>query len=105
MEEKQDVWAIVEIMGHDRYAGRVSEFTRFGPPLTRVEVPGEDGQIKWEKYFGPGAIYAITPVDEATARLEALRCSPTPITVYSAPVREPVRALDHEEYEEEDEED
>jgi len=35
----QDLWAIVEVMGHSQYAGRLSEYGELGVPLVRVEVP------------------------------------------------------------------
>lgn len=34
-----DSWAIVEIMGHDKYAGRVTEEPLFGVNMLRIDVP------------------------------------------------------------------
>lgn len=39
-----ELWAIVEVMGHARYAGRVSEYAELGVPLVRVEVPAVNGE-------------------------------------------------------------
>jgi hypothetical protein len=35
----RDVWAIVEVMGHSQYAGRVSEYAGLGVPLVRGRGP------------------------------------------------------------------
>ena len=61
-------YAIVELMGHRRLAGRISEVERFGAKLLRIDVP-QDGSFAegWiTQYYGGGSIYAITPTDEAT---------------------------------------
>lgn len=34
-----DQWAIVDVMGHQRYAGRVTEETLAGAGFIRVDVP------------------------------------------------------------------
>ena len=85
-ERESDVWAIVEIMGHSRFAGRVSECQAFGAPLIRVEVPEVDDQPAFEKHFGAAAIFAITPCDEAYARAaaQAFRSRPLALVELSA---------------------
>jgi hypothetical protein len=69
--EHKEIWAIVEVMDHSRYAGRVSECQQFGAPLIRVEVPESDGQPAFEKHLGAASIFAITPCTEAVARAAA----------------------------------
>jgi hypothetical protein len=68
-------WAIVEIMGHRRLAGRISEASFAGAQFVRVEAPTfSDGftspqqEVMVEQLYAPGSIFAITPCDEATAR-------------------------------------
>jgi hypothetical protein len=67
-------WAIVEIMGHLRTAGRISEEDRFGAKLLRVDRPyttGEDETI-WTTSFHTGtAIYQLRLCSEETARITA----------------------------------
>lgn len=76
-EQQQDQWAIVELFGHQRIAGRISEHSMGGCSFVRVDVPpfpqgeGKPALPALTKLFGNGAIYGITFVDEATALLTA----------------------------------
>ena len=85
MDEKTntfDEWALLELFGHQRLAGRVTEQQLGGSSFVRVDVP-EDGKKKgWKlsKLYNPSAIYSITPVTEETARLVAKSISPEPVT-------------------------
>jgi hypothetical protein len=63
---------IVELFGHQRIAGRVSEQQLGGTNFIRVDVPEVDEQPGFTKLYGASAIYAITPTDEATM-LQAVR--------------------------------
>lgn len=60
-------WAVVEIMGHVRVAGRVREETLFGSALIRVDVPAVDGHPAFTRYYHPQALYSLCPTDETTA--------------------------------------
>lgn len=77
-------WAIVEIFGHERIAGEVSEQTIGAASFVRVDVPSIDGSPAWTRLYGEKAIYSITPVDEATARLAAAQLRARPINIYIA---------------------
>ena len=63
-----DEWAVVEVMGHVTYAGRVSEQSIGGGSFIRVDVPGSEGQEPYCKLLGHGSIYCITPTTEEAAR-------------------------------------
>jgi len=88
------MWAIVEIFGHQRIAGWMTEQTIAGHGFIRVDVPEirnehkdattiEGGVIAaHSKLFGPGAIYAINPVDEALARIAAKNIRHAPVTPF-----------------------
>lgn len=41
--EQSDQWAVVELMGHVRLAGRISEEERFGSKLGRIDIPIDAG--------------------------------------------------------------
>lgn len=92
-QEKLGAWAIVELFGHTRIAGYVSEFVVGGASFVRVDVPAfksaqDDEETRaFTKLFGPGAIYSITFVDEATARRAVGVIRPKPISIFipSAP--------------------
>jgi hypothetical protein len=86
-----ELWAIVEVMGHAQYAGRLSEYSALGIPLVRVEVPETDGQAAFDKLLGATAIFRITPCTEEVARAaaRALKVHPLSIVAFpSAPSRE-----------------
>lgn len=76
-----DSYAIVEIMGHVRRAGRVTQETHFGVPLLRIDIPQPDGGTLTQ-YYGGQSIYCLTPCDEAAARAVALHHQPAPVQRY-----------------------
>jgi hypothetical protein len=80
--EKFDSWAIVEVMGHATFAGRVTEQAVGGASFVRVDVPSVDGSPAFTKLFGASAIYSITPVTEELARKAVKACHSEPISVY-----------------------
>ena len=82
MGENFDSWAMVEIFGHKRTAGRVSEQEIAGKGFIRVDVPGVNGQKPYTKFFGASAIYGITPTDEAHATAAAETWQPRPVGFY-----------------------
>ena len=64
-------WCIVELFGHQQIAGKVSEKNMAGTTLLRVDVPKTSKRPAFTKFFGGGAIYAITPVEQAVAEAMA----------------------------------
>ncbi len=80
-----DVWAIVEIMGHQRYAGRVTEQVIAGAAFLRVEIPAVGDQPQFTKLFSPSSVYAITPVTEQIAVGVAETCRQAPISAWDLP--------------------
>ena len=80
-------WAIVELMGHRKLAGHVSEVTIAGSAMLRLDVPSEPPVTQ---FYGGSAIYCITPTTEALARKIASASRPTPVHAYELPApREP----------------
>ena len=78
MSDKNETWAIVEIMGHTKLAGRYS----FENGLHRVDVPTDDPEKFHTKLVGGEAIYMVHFCDEAAARMMARQFAPKPIGVY-----------------------
>ena len=72
-------WVILELMGHRRLAGYLSEQTIGGGSFLRIDVPGEEGNIATQFYSG-SAVYCITPTTEVIARKVAKSSEPTPVT-------------------------
>ncbi len=77
-------WAVLELMGHVRLAGKVSEEERFGSKIGRIDVPADGGRFV-TIYFGGSSVYRMTPCDEDTARAVAARSAPAPIHPYEMP--------------------
>lgn len=60
-------WAIVELMGHVKLAGRLSEHQLGGQTLLRLDMPTENGQ-HIVQFISPSSLYRITPTTEKAAR-------------------------------------
>lgn len=90
-----DTWAIVEIMGHQKYAGRISEEAIGGAAFVRVDVPEIDGRPAFSKLFGGGSIFCITPVSEGVALATARGLRNPPLNVWDFPeaIRDRLRSL------------
>jgi hypothetical protein len=80
-------FAIVELMGHVRVAGWVTEEELFGTKLGRVDIPdvtadltggARPTEVHATQYFNGSALYRLTPCDEATARELAAYSQPRP---------------------------
>lgn len=88
MDEGQapEQWALVELMGHRRMAGRVSEVVQYGVPMLRVAVfVGDAPEPALTQDYGGSSIYCLTPVDEETARRFSLYSRPEPIQRWELP--------------------
>jgi hypothetical protein len=99
-----DQYAIVELFGHARIAGRISEQTVGGQSFVRIDVPtivyeespGVTGRIAAHtRSFGAGAIYSINWCDEGAAALAAQSIKHQPINPYR--IRDALRDMpDHD---------
>lgn len=83
-EERFESWAIIELLGHRRVAGRVTEEERFGCKLGRVDIPGPDGSFS-TMYFNGQSIYCLTPTTEEIARQAAQRSQHAPVHRWELP--------------------
>jgi hypothetical protein len=82
-EETFDQWAIVEMLGHRRVAGRVREVVLAGAGMLRVDVPTTPGHVERTMYVSPGSVYALHPTSEAVA--VAARSTPDPVSRWELP--------------------
>lgn len=109
-EQPAPLFAVVELFGHQRIAGAVSEQTFGGSTFVRVDVPEitveeidydirtPEGYARRRRTiaghtrsFGPGAIYSINWCDEDTAKVAAIGIKHEPLKLYS--VREAIEQL------------
>lgn len=84
-ESKVDYWGVVEVMGHQVYAGRIGEEVIAGHSFVRVDVPAVGSEQAFTKLFGPGSIYAITPTTEQVATLRAAATVRPTVNLYDLP--------------------
>jgi hypothetical protein len=112
-ETKPEFWAVVEVMGHSVYAGKVTDVALGGTSFIRVDVPEiperseakkqrvwsnekqayeylpytyeTPGAPAYTKYLGASAIFAITPCTEAVAREVADQKRQQPVSVIDMP--------------------
>lgn len=80
--EKFDEWAIVEVMGRQTFAGRVTEQSFGGTSFVRVDVPTVNGTPGFTKLIGAGSIYAITPTTQDVVERYLEYHRPVPMTAY-----------------------
>jgi ABC-type Zn uptake system ZnuABC Zn-binding protein ZnuA len=78
-------WAIVELMGHRRLAGLVSQAEQYGVAMLRLDVPATEGAQAATQFYGGSSIYCITPVSEDLARRVAERTAPAPVHTWELP--------------------
>ncbi len=107
-------WALTELFGHQRIIGLVTEQTIGGCSFIRVDVPkvhpepsrGVDGAEAFTKFFGQGAIYAMTPISEDLARRMVESAKQKPISLWDLPqLPAPREREDPDEEGEEEEQD
>lgn len=84
VEAKQlfEGWAVVELMGHRKLAGKVSEATIAGGAFIRLDVPSEPPATQ---FYSPSAVYCITPTTEDTVRAFSKKNAPEPVTRWELP--------------------
>ena len=58
-QTKFEEWALVELFGHQKIIGKVSESVLAGGAFLRVDVPESQAKPAYTRFFGPGAIYSI----------------------------------------------
>lgn len=80
--EKFEVWAMVELMGHNKIVGKCTERNVAGTNFLVVDVPDTKANPAFTRLIGGAAIYAINPITEELARTMAERLDVQPITAW-----------------------
>jgi len=78
-------WAIVELFGHQRIAGLVTNESVGGCAFVRVDVPEAAGRAAYTRLLGQGAIYAINIVSEEIGRAAAVTFRSEPVSAFDFP--------------------
>ena len=78
-------WCIIDLFGHTRIAGLVTEQTIGGCAFVRVDVPETPKAVAFTRLLGNGAIYSINFVTEEVARQFAVYSTPLPVQEYEIP--------------------
>ena len=85
VENIPETWAVVEVMGHSRYAGKISPDTSLGFAMLRVDVPAIDDQAPFSKFIAPASLFAVTPCTEAVAKVAAGQFCSRPLSIVHLP--------------------
>jgi hypothetical protein len=84
-------WVILELMGHRRLAGYLSEQEIAGEGFLRLDIPTDATTLealqerRATQFYRPAAVYCITPCTEVTARLVAKLGQPDPVKHWELP--------------------
>ncbi len=98
-------WAVLELMGHRRLAGRMTEQEIAGVKFLRLDIPESEGNSATTQFYSPAAVYAITPTTEAVARAAAAATRLEPVARWEMRALPPAprqRAFDLEDLDDED---
>jgi hypothetical protein len=96
--EKFEQWCIVELFGHTKIAGWVTEASIGGCNFIRVDVPkAEEEGTLYTRYLGNGAIYALNPTTKENVLRIVGHLHPAPPTP-----REPTQRALQTHYDEDD---
>jgi hypothetical protein len=94
-------WAILELMGHRRLAGWVSEQTLAGTTFIRLDIPAGEEETPHALYdpseqsyavtqfYSPAALYCLTPTTKDMALAVAKHNHPTPVQRWELPPARP----------------
>lgn len=84
-QKKFEAWGLLELFGHQRLAGRLSEQTIGGCHFIRIDVPAVGDVGEYTRMFTQGAIYGLTITTEDVARGLAQSLQARPISVFDMP--------------------
>lgn len=98
MADTEIGWAVLELMGHRRLAGYVTEQEIAAAAFVRLDVPAEHpGEVEITQFYSPSAVYCITPTTERFARAVARLSGPAPVERWELPAAKPEPILDAED--------
>lgn len=76
-------WVVIELMGHRRLAGHLTEVQIGSEGFLRLDIyPGDVVGPSVTQFYRPGAVYCITPTTEEVARSVATQSMPVPVSPF-----------------------
>ena len=72
-------YAVIELFGHSRVAGLITESPLGGGALIRVSVPAHGNNPAHTRDINPKAVYAINYCDESAMLMALPGCSVSPV--------------------------
>lgn len=84
-KEKFEEWCLVELFGHQKIVGKVTEATMAGGAFLRVDVPSFNGEAAFTRFYGPSSIYSISPISEEIARGMIAQYRHEPVSRFDLP--------------------
>lgn len=76
-------YAVVEMMGHRKVIGKITESDIGASSLIKVTVLNKSGEPERTEYIGVGSIYCLTIVTEAVAKEAVANYTPEPTWAYA----------------------
>jgi hypothetical protein len=76
---KFEEWAILELMGHRRLAGKVTDAVIGGGAFIRIDIPTKDNG-KITQFYSPNSVYCISPTTQEIATMVAINSQPEPVS-------------------------
>lgn len=87
-QETIETWAYVEIMGHTKVAGRVSERKVGINVMLQVDIPNGEEGFSHSVVYSPSAIFSIQPTTEDWCRKFVKARIDYPVLPYIPPTRQ-----------------
>lgn len=90
-EAKEGFWAFLEVMGHQKLSGFVTEVNLAGTGFLKIYVPEIETELwngktvtvsSFEKLYSPSSVFSITPCTEEIARGIAAKICEKPLEEY-----------------------
>lgn len=104
--EKLELFAIIELFGHQKMAGKVTEQSIGPATFVRVDVPETTTQPSFTRLLNPSAIYAINPCTKEVMEHMAGNFAAKPIEAWDIKkMNEKLLALPQKTKEEQEHED
>jgi hypothetical protein len=99
-----DAYAIVEVFGHRRIVGRVTEVERYGTKMLRIDVLLTDRPDNGDfalgyttQYYGGSSVFSETPCDLATVKRLSPKRYAQPAIASRSPFEDDDDERDHDE--------